>query len=112
MGDRLDDVLEPHVEEQRPLAVLAHADESHLEGVVLGVGHPVLADHPCSAVMAAVATADTRAGSAAPVACSRWTKRAVADRPEPAAVGSISVGVVMACSCLVAGGRPVLWWSC
>jgi hypothetical protein len=37
-------VLHPHVEEERPLAVLADADHPRLEGVVLVVGHPVLAD--------------------------------------------------------------------
>ena len=42
--DLLDDVLDPHVEEQRPLAVLADADQPRLEGVVLGVGDLVAAD--------------------------------------------------------------------
>ena len=42
--DVLDDVLEPHVEEERPLAVLADLDQPALEGVVLLVGEAVLAD--------------------------------------------------------------------
>ena len=44
VGDLLDHVLDPHVEEERPLAVLADADQPRLERVVLVVGHLVLAD--------------------------------------------------------------------
>ena len=43
-GDLLDDVLDPDVEEQRPLAVLPDLDQPRLEGVVLVVGDLVLAD--------------------------------------------------------------------
>lgn len=43
-ADVLDDVLDPHVEEERPL-VLTDLDEPLLERVVLGVGDVVLADH-------------------------------------------------------------------
>jgi hypothetical protein len=34
-GDLLDDVLDEHIEEQRPFAVVAHLDEPGLERVVL-----------------------------------------------------------------------------
>jgi len=43
-GDVLHDVLDPHVEEQRPLAVLSDLDQPRLEGVVLVVGDLVPAD--------------------------------------------------------------------
>lgn len=42
--DLLHLVLEPDVEEERPLAVLADLDQPCLEGVVLGVRHLVLVD--------------------------------------------------------------------
>src|SRR5687767_4377672 len=58
----------------------------------------------CRAWMASVAMADTRAWSTVPVPRSFWAKRSVADRPEPAAVGLISVGAVMVSSCVVAVG--------
>ena len=45
VGDLLDHVLDPHVEEQRPLAVQAHLDHPGLEGVVLLVGDLLVADH-------------------------------------------------------------------
>ena len=44
VGDLFDDVLDPHVEEQRPLAVLADLDQPRLERVVLLVGHLVPPD--------------------------------------------------------------------
>jgi hypothetical protein len=42
--DVFDDVLDPHVEEQGPLAVFADLDQPCLERVVLVVGDLVLAD--------------------------------------------------------------------
>src|SRR3712207_434683 len=48
----------------------------------------------CRAVMASVAMADTRAWSTDAVLRCFWAKRSVALRPEPAAVGLISVDAV------------------
>src|SRR3712207_2117683 len=48
----------------------------------------------CRAVMASVAIAETRAWSTSAVERCFWAKRSVALRPEPAAVGLSSVGVV------------------
>ena len=44
VGDLLDDMFHPHVEEQRPFAVLADVDQPRLERVVLVVADLVLAD--------------------------------------------------------------------
>src|SRR5919202_1048860 len=56
--------------------------------------------------MASVAMAETRAGSTPAALRSFWAKRSVALRPEPAAVGLISVEAVMVFSCVVA---DVVW---
>src|SRR5688572_2080590 len=58
----------------------------------------------CSAWMAPVAMALTRAWSTVPPARSFCAKRSVAERPDPAADGLISVDAVMAFSCVGADG--------
>jgi hypothetical protein len=54
--------------------------------------------------MASVAIAETRAWSTEAVLRSFWTKRSVAERPEPAAVGLGAVGALMVFSCVVVDG--------
>jgi hypothetical protein len=49
-GHLLDDVLDEHVEEQRPLARLADLDHPGLRGLVFGIGDVVLADDLMDAV--------------------------------------------------------------